>query len=103
MNREKLKEHLIGLAHSCNCTLGQMIFVSTGMVMLLALLSRAHHFTSPRWLPAVRLRGYTARISVAKQKKGPATWRGLLIFAGSPEPPRLLSRPLGGGPKHWQV
>jgi len=34
MNREKLKEHLIGLAHSCNCTLGQMIFVSTGMVML---------------------------------------------------------------------
>lgn len=34
MDREKLKDVLTNFAHSCNCTLGQMIFMTTGMTML---------------------------------------------------------------------
>lgn len=34
MDREKLKDVLTDFAHSCNCTLGQMIFMTTGMTML---------------------------------------------------------------------
>ncbi len=36
MTREKLREALIEFAHSCNCTLGQMIFTSAGVAMLAA-------------------------------------------------------------------
>ena len=36
MNREKLRDGLIALAHSFNQTLGQMIFTAAGLVMLFA-------------------------------------------------------------------
>jgi hypothetical protein len=36
MNREKLRDGLVALAHSLNQTLGQMIFTAAGFVMLFA-------------------------------------------------------------------
>lgn len=36
MTKEKLRNALIELAHSCNCTLGQMIFTASGITMLAA-------------------------------------------------------------------
>jgi hypothetical protein len=36
MNREKLRDGLVALAHSFNQTLGQMIFTAAGIVMLFA-------------------------------------------------------------------
>lgn len=36
MDKEKLRKRLLDFAHSCNMTLGQMIFTSAGVVMLAA-------------------------------------------------------------------